>query len=223
MLSWFKKKKNTETKAAAEAPSSVVNAAAKALKEQGDAFLDTAQWQEAAQCYEQALAQEPQFAAVRSNLGFALMQLHRYTDASAQLELALTLDAGLFNAHYLLATIARRQAHIADAVRHVETAIAIRPSFAEAYSLLGDLRLELEDRDGASAAYLRALELDPGAASALSNLGGICEHRGERRKALAYYRQALALEPHNQGMRLNLLHQQFQLADWAGVENEIAL
>jgi predicted O-linked N-acetylglucosamine transferase (SPINDLY family) len=199
------------------------NAAAIARKQQGDLHLDAAAWGDAAKCYEQALALNPQLAAAHGNLGFALMQLRQHERASKHLQAALDIDPGLYNARYVLATLAHQVGDVAAAIAQCRNAVAAKPDFAEAWHYLGDLLLEQNDRAGAFQAYSRALELNPASTETLTNMAGLMAHSGDRRGAIAQYRRVLALDPHSTGARLNLVHELQQTCEWEGLAQEVAL
>ena len=211
--------------AADSAPQPGPDAAAE-LKQQGDLHLDAAAWQDAATCYEQALALNPQFAAAHGNLGFALMQMRRFDGdggAGRHLQAALEIDPGLFNAQYMLGSMLHRRGDLAGAVAHFRRAIAIKPDFAEAWHYLGDLLIEQNDRIAAFGAYSRAFELNPASTETLTNMAGMMAQDGNRHGAIEQYRRVLALDPHSVGARLALVHELQQTCQWEGIEQEIAL
>ena len=199
------------------------NAAAIARKQQGDLRLDAAAWADAAACYVQALALNPQLAAAHGNLGFAMMQLRQFDGARKHLQIALELDPSLFNARYMLGSMAHRRGDLVGAIVHFKSAIVIKPEFAEAWHYLGDVLVEKNDRSAALLAYGRALELNPASTETLTNIAGLMAHSGDRRAAIEQYRRVLALDPHSPGARLSLVHELQQTCEWAGLEQEVAL
>ncbi len=206
-----------------DAAATARDAAALAAKQLGDAHLDDGAWDKAAQAYEQALAHHANNAAAHGNLGFALAQMRQFERAERHLQAALEINPGAFNAFYVLGTIARQRGDAAGAIAYFRSATSVKPDFASAYHALGDVLLDQNDRPGAMAAYGKALEANPNAIESLINLAGMFAHQGDRRTAISCYRRALALDPESQSARLNMLHEQFQTADWDGAEQDIVL
>jgi predicted O-linked N-acetylglucosamine transferase (SPINDLY family) len=218
MFAWVKKLTPRRAKETSDA-----SKRAGECKLQGDTCLDSASWDQAVRCYEEALSLEPRFAAAHSNLGFALAQMKRFDRAKQHLFAALEIDPSLFNAYYVLGTIAHQVGDAAGAIAHFESAVAVKPDFAEAWHFLGDLLVEQDDRATALQAYSRALELNPASAATLINIAGMMAHGGDRRAAIEGYRRALALDPASSAARLNLLHELLQTCNWDGLEREVAL
>jgi predicted O-linked N-acetylglucosamine transferase (SPINDLY family) len=190
-------------------------------KESGDAMLDRADWEGAAAHYRQALALQPLYAEVHSNLALGLMQMQRFDTAREHSMQALAINPELFNSHYLLATISRQQGRDADAISHLRHAIAVKPDFAEAYHELALLLSHRGERALAQVAYRRVLALEPDHAAVLFNLAGLLEFEGKRQEAIANYRHALALKPDFNSARLAMLHQLMQTCDWNRLQHEI--
>lgn len=64
-----------------------------------------------------------------------------------------------------------------------------------AINLIGLIRQDAGDRDGAEAQYRRAIEIDPDFSVAHMNLGNILHERGQHDAAAASHRRAIALDP----------------------------
>jgi tetratricopeptide (TPR) repeat protein len=88
-----------------------------------------------------------------------------------------------------------KQRRFAEARSYFETAIQLKPDFAEAHSNFG-ATLHAEGRvDEAIAWYTKALALAPGNADVEYNLGRALISRGDIDAALAHYHRALAMNP----------------------------
>lgn len=68
---------------------------------------------------------------------------------------------------------------LTDALLHYKEAIRIQPSFADAYSNMGNTLKEMQDIQGALQCYSRAIQINPGFADAHSNLASIHKDSGE--------------------------------------------
>ncbi|MBI4785598.1 MAG: tetratricopeptide repeat protein [Chloroflexi bacterium] len=135
-----------------------------------------------------------------------LYQQNRVADSVADLEKALALNPGLFEAHYNLAiayselcTPARQ---LERAIAQAQTAVNLRPTSANAHILLGDLYRQAGKNDQALAEFQIALKLDPNdaqiyqlLASAQTALGQNEAAKSAAQNALARREQAAAHAP----------------------------
>jgi protein O-GlcNAc transferase len=104
---------------------------------------------------------------------------------------------------YLLALIAHQTGQPAQAVELMRRLLAIAPSQAKHYSVLGIALMVLGKADEAEASLLRAVALDDSAES-YSNLGLLRGVRGRLDEAIAAYQQALARAPGDAAAHYNL-------------------
>ncbi len=93
----------------------------------------------------------------------------------------------------------------------VDEALALEPDSAEAYAILGSMRMTLElDWRGAEEAFRRAYKLDPDDPATLRALGALAAAHGNIRKAIDYTRRNQRVDPldiaafHNEGFYLYL-------------------
>ena len=82
-----------------------------------------------------------------------------------------------------------------EAIAQFQTALQIRPDYADAAYNLGNALLQKGDVNDAIALYQRALESEPDFAEAHNNLGIALFQRGQVDEAIAQFRQALQIEP----------------------------
>ena len=83
-------------------------------------------------------------------------------------------------------------------------AAALAPTYAEAFSNLGNALRAQKKYDEALTAYRQALQLRPAYVDALNNMGTALRDMGRRGEAEATYRRALALKPDSPGVLNNL-------------------
>lgn len=102
------------------------------------------------------------------------------------------------NACYLRARIDSAQNQPRAAATLLETAVRIRPDFAQAWSDLGLTRKQLLDDAGALTAFEHAVSANPKDAVAQYRLGAEYLHQGKARLAADRLRQAYALDPSDQ-------------------------
>jgi protein O-GlcNAc transferase len=82
----------------------------------------------------------------------------------------------------------------------------ISPTFADAYSNMGNTLKEMQDVQGALQCYTRAIQINPAFADAHSNLASIHKDSGNIPEAIASYRTALKLKPDFPDAYCNLAH-----------------
>lgn len=88
-----------------------------------------------------------------------------------------------------------RQQRYAEAVEHLEHAIAVQPGFPPAYNLLGYAHKTLGDYAAAEAAFRKSTELLPGEANPLDSYGELLMKLGRFEESIEHYEKALAIDP----------------------------
>ena len=159
-----------------------------------DRGLDAAarlDWPEAVESYRLAIEAEPDYAAMRVNLGTALERIGDARGALAEYDAALRLDPGLWEAWYGRADLLERGGRDAEAVAAYRSAIAQNPTFVAAHLRLGDALRRTDRLEEALAHYRRVIALHPGDAGArfgeamaLVRLGRYAEARDRLEEAL---------------------------------------
>lgn len=96
---------------------------------------------------------------------------------------------------YRLAYVEGRLGLTDDAIRNVQRAIALDPSYAPAEWRLGSWLLDRNDVDGAERAFRRARDLAPGGMSAVAGLARVYLQRHEDQRAVDLLEGALAKNP----------------------------
>jgi len=89
------------------------------------------------------------------------------------------------------------QREVADAVEHLERAVAIAPQFTSAWNNLGTIAYQTRQYARADECFRKALEKNPGSYEPLVNLGGVLLNEGKPDEALAYNRFAVMSRPHD--------------------------
>lgn len=74
-----------------------------------------------------------------------------------------------------------------EAIEHYKEAIRIAPTFADAYSNMGNTLKEMGDINGALQCYTRAIQINPAFADAHSNLASIHKDAGNIPEAIHRY------------------------------------
>jgi tetratricopeptide (TPR) repeat protein len=170
----------------------------------GNAFLELAQYADAAACYRCALQIRPGDAQILCNLGNAESQLGNLDEAIVINRRAIALDPTLSVAHnslgLILATLGRRD----EAVASYRQALTLNPTYVEALNNLGNVLRDIGFRREAVPLYAKAIELDPGRAESHWNLGAVLFELRRAQEAAASYARALALKPDHAPAHLSL-------------------
>ncbi|MCY4659956.1 MAG: tetratricopeptide repeat protein [Acidobacteria bacterium] len=152
------------------------------------ALLD---WPEAARHYRLAVEAEPDYAAMRVNLGTALERVGDARGALTEYDAALRLDPGLWEAWYGRGDLLERGGRDEEAIASYRSAIAENPTFVAAHLRLGDALRRTDRLEEALTHYRRVIALhpgDPGArfgeAMALVRLDRYAEARDRLEEAL---------------------------------------
>jgi non-specific serine/threonine protein kinase len=160
----------------------------------------------AADYFNQAITQDPNYAAAYAGLADCYVLLPQWkqgpvaeylSKARAAANKALQIDGNLADAHVSLGTVAfGEKLDLREAKREFERAIQLNPNYALAHYCLGyDVLLALGNHDQAIAALKRAIELDPVSSVINTNLG--CAYILARRypEAIVQLRKTIELNP----------------------------
>ena len=104
--------------------------------------------------------------------------------------------------------LAFRQGDLVQAAAAYEWAVAVWPSFADAWLNLGATYRRLERIEDAGACARRVLDLRPDDPGALNNLANVLSAQGRLEEAADCYRRALELRPDDAETYYNLVNQQ---------------
>jgi len=98
-------------------------------------------------------------------------------------------------AHSNLGLLFARAGDTRAAIPHYQAALALRPTYAEAWNNLALTQVEEGDLPGAEKSLAEAIRLKPRYATAWSNLGMVRARQGQAGEAITAYREALRLSP----------------------------
>jgi hypothetical protein len=128
----------------------------------------------------------------------------RLDEAEALLRRLLADHPDRPRALHLLGIVTFRKGRLAEAVEHVERAIALMPNAALFHRNLCEMYRKLRRYDAALLAGLRAVELDPNDIHAHHNLGVLHYHRLEIDEAIACAEAALKLDANMPGAHFGI-------------------
>ena len=154
----------------------------------------------AIECYQRAIAIDPNYAAAYSNLGVVKQHVGRLTEAIAHYQQALEIDGNLAETASNLGSALAEAGETAGAIAQYQRALSLNPNCAEAMINLGLLREEEGKVVEACSLYQQAIQVNPDCAAAYFNLGIALEKQGEETgadydRAIANYERAIELDP----------------------------
>lgn len=132
-----------------------------ALQLLGAIALQNRQYAEALDWLDDALAIEPNNAAVLCNRGAGLHHLHRYPEALASYRRAIQHHPKSFEAHRNLGECLRLGGYYEDAVQSYRRAAALNPKHVETLFILGEILRELKQYEEALKSLAQAFALEP--------------------------------------------------------------
>src|SRR5215470_86480 len=131
-------------------------------------------------------------------------QGHVYANVESLYRATIEGNPRSWMAHNNLAAALIARGKMDEAAGHIETALALKPDYAEARNNLGLWLASRGRTDAAMAQYRKALEIDPAYAEAHNNLGFLLASRGQADEAIAHYHRALEVDSSLVGAHYNL-------------------
>jgi predicted O-linked N-acetylglucosamine transferase (SPINDLY family) len=165
------------------------------LLEEGIAFEQQGQLDEALQRFDAAIALAPSLGRAHFCRGNLLLDMNNAQAALAAYATALIHKPDSAAAHYNMGNALLRLGRQEEALEAYRKAIALKADFADAEVALGGALEELGKPDDAATHYRRALEIRPEYAEAHYNLGGALASLRRLDDAVASYRRAIAIRP----------------------------
>ncbi len=158
----------------------------------------------------QALALDPDAPEAHAARGFALFQLGRHDDATAEFQTAARLDPRQFDARYFHARLCFQRGAFAEAARWFEDACRVEDDFearffaAQSHEARGDGEAAHAAYQSALASATRHLDLHPDDPRAATMRAVSLCRLGEQADGLEWAARALAIDPADAGVRYNV-------------------
>lgn len=108
------------------------------------------------------------------------------------------------NTHNNLGDVYGRRGDKEAALKSFQTAITLKPNYADAYHNLANTHHELGQDDKALENYHKAIEFNPNLWQSYQNIAAIYFNHKEFDKSLEYIQKAIAINPSNVQLRINL-------------------
>ena len=151
--------------------------------------------QAAAECFESALALDPENLAVRRNLAATQWQMGRLASAQENLEVILKTDPGDSETLLLLSTVLIDARRYAAALAVAQRAAEAMPSSYRAHAVKGMAEMRLQRYTDSAKSYARAAELNPNAAEINVGLAMSLWASGNVPESFATFEQGLKRFP----------------------------
>lgn len=151
--------------------------------------------QAAAECFERALALDPENLAARRHLAGSQWQLGRLASAQGNLEIILKADPGDSQSLLLLSKVFIDARHYAAALVLARQAAEGMPSSYQAYSVKGMAEMRLQRYTDSAKSYARAAELNPNAVEINLGLAMSLWAAGSIAESFATFEQGLKRFP----------------------------
>jgi len=167
----------------------------------GQAYYDSARFQEAEQAYKDALATDPAFPWAHRELAKVYISLKREAEAQKELDLALRQHSQHASAIYFLEALLVQTEHYPEALPHLERAHKLTPDSWAAAFYLGKAKLKMNDSKSAVALLRQAADINPDEpsiyyllATALKTIGRSEEVKRALRRVTELHTNALDAE-----------------------------
>jgi predicted O-linked N-acetylglucosamine transferase (SPINDLY family) len=164
-------------------------------KKNGNEFLAQGRLEEAAECYRQSVAVNPDYAEGFLNLGFVLKEHQHYEDAERFLRRAVLINPGMEDAYYLLGVLSQERGNLAGAIENYKKTLELKPEFEIVYPALCHVLFLNGQIDDAKAVIQKGIALNPNVAELHGYLGNLYVSEKNLEKAVACYRRALLIQP----------------------------
>ena len=127
----------------------------------GTAYVDQREWKKAEGVFQKALELKADSVAPMLALGEVYWRERRYDEAEQTLLAGLKLDERAWTGYFTLARLYWDQGNIAKAAPAIGHTLQLKPGFAEAHLLAGNILLRVDQPQRALAEYQEYLRLEP--------------------------------------------------------------
>jgi tetratricopeptide (TPR) repeat protein len=167
-------------------------------------YQQTGYWQDGETLWAHTIECIPPNFFAEMDLGTAIDQKGRLTEAIPHYQNALRLNPDFADAHNNYGSALMRMGDLTEAAAHYETALRIAPTLAEAhfnYAILCDMQGKTSE---AISRYEKAIKFDPDYPGAQYNLANDYLKEGRLPEAALHFREVLEIDPKNASAHLNL-------------------
>jgi tetratricopeptide (TPR) repeat protein len=150
---------------------------------------------QAIECYNEALAADPDNAIACNALGQVLCRVGRYAEADQQFRRAIQLKGTLAEAHCNLGSLLRSLGQIRESEQPLRRALKLKPALIDAQISLATTLSMLGRTSEARGLLEKALRAAPRQVQALTSLGQLNALEGRFPEAEELFKRALEIDP----------------------------
>jgi Flp pilus assembly protein TadD len=152
--------------------------------------------------------------------GLAWQHSQVFRDAETLWRDTLAKNPSSWMAHNNLGILYQQRGRLEDALRHYESAVALKSDAAESLTNIGMIFAARGDADSALAFHRRAVAADPRSAVARNNLGMALAQRGLLDEGMEHLRVSASLRPSDPATRGNMANVYLLQGDLRAAANE---
>jgi protein O-mannosyl-transferase len=157
------------------------------------------------------ITRNPGVAVGHNNLGKALQNAGRMSDAHREYDMAIACEPMYADAHNNLGTWFDAMGNLREAMTEYQLALRLKPKFALAYNNIGNLYVKRGLTTYAINAYKNAINAAPELVGPHVNLGNALFLAGNGAEAIAEFRTATAIQPRSVFALQNLARVELRL------------
>jgi len=165
---------------------------------------DPAQSDRAAEFFQRALQEAPDFPSAHMGLGALLNRAGRHAEAIPHFRAAITLSPEFSEAHYNLGLALAATGAIDDAVQEFNEALRLRSADADTHFALAKALVTRKQPELAARHYKEGLAIQPRNAAALAGFGVALTQLGRIDDAIRQYQLAIEADPNSATAHNNL-------------------
>lgn len=180
------------------------NSIALELKKKGGLFISEGDYDQALECYRQALKVSPRFSDALIGIGFALNEKGEIDEAARHLQRALSITPDNADVHFMLGNIFRKKGDPQQAITHYKHAINNNPSFDFAYLALFETHQLLGESAYAINILDRAISALPTSTNFILKRADLYFSEKDYQNTINLLHKALQLSPDDVECQINL-------------------
>ena len=161
----------------------------------GNVLKKLKKFDEAQNCYKQAILLKQNYAEAYYNLGNLLKELGKFDEAEKNYNQAIKHRPNFVQAFINLANLLKELHRFDEAEKNYNRAIKLGPNFAQTFNNLANLLKELGRFDEAEKNYNQAIKLRPNFAEAFNNLANLLRAQSKFDESLIKFKEALKINP----------------------------
>jgi tetratricopeptide (TPR) repeat protein len=170
----------------------------------------------------ETLQRNPTAAPARNNLGLALLQAGRLTDAQGQFEQTVRYNPNFADAYLNLGMTLEKLGRVPDAIAQYQKVVTIAPDYEMGHYNLANALVATGQIPKALDEFRIALQFVPGDAAARNNYASALMQAGQLDEARTQLEVALQINPNVAGIHFNLGNLLLKTEQYADARDEYA-